>query len=109
MITAIVIGARITTISFTKSRFLHFLEIYAFSKKFGHSLLEGEPNAVYSTTLTSAAFAWKFTFLCVPSQKGLLLDCPHLHSAVETVPSTMTKLGPFSFDLIVTFTIPYSF
>jgi hypothetical protein len=35
--------------------------------------------------------AWKPTFLCVPSQKGLLDEWPHLHSAAFTCPSTSTR------------------
>jgi len=54
-------------------------------------------------TLTSAAGALKLTLRCVPSQNGFFSDCPHLHRALETVPSTMIKLGPFSLAFTITF------
>ncbi len=53
-------------------------------------------------TLRSAGLAWNAIFAWVPSQNGLLLEPPHLHKAVNTLPSRYTMFGPFSVDLIST-------
>src|SRR2546425_7529731 len=38
----------------------------------------------------------------LPSQYGFIVDTPHRHQACTTFPSTMTRFGPFSVDLITT-------
>src|SRR2546425_3270934 len=39
----------------------------------------------------------------LPSQYGFIVDTPHRHQACTIFPSTMTRFGPFSVDLITTF------
>ncbi len=55
--------------------------------------------------MISDASALNPDFACEPSQFGVFSDAPHLHNAHNLFPSVSTINGPFSFALIVTFTI----
>ena len=52
--------------------------------------------------LTSCVLATNPILLCEPSQKGISVDAPHRRQAWTTLPSTITRFGPFSVDFTTT-------